>query len=59
MIKEKYIKPIIVNNVRDNGVFPAGLAAFLAGYAVARAVANEMKASPVQKLQSLQTIGVQ
>lgn len=64
-MKKAYVKPIIVNNIRENGIIPlAAVAAvaevggaLLAGYAAGKAVSNIMKARPMRKLQTLQTIG--
>lgn len=64
-MKEKYVKPTIVDNIRGTGIVPLAAAAaaaevgvaLLAGYAAGRAVSNAMEARTLRKLQTLQALG--
>ena len=64
-MKEKYVKPTIVYNIRGTGIVPLAAAAaaaevgaaLLAGYAAGRVVANAMEARTLRKLQTLQELG--
>ncbi len=57
-MKKRYSKPFLTNSLAQRTAVPAGLpgvAGFVAGYAAVRAVTQAMKATPVKKLNSIQT----
>lgn len=52
-MKKSYVKPVAMCFDMGKSAFPAIGAALVGGYAIGRAVAHAMKASPVIKLKKL------